>query len=148
MTSTQMSDHEFVMTDFYAADCPHCQSFDPTWKAASDSTQAHNTDAAWQQKECFGHGWAPGADSDFCKELKIERFPTVKLLHYTPDGKLDKFWDYEGDRTVADLNKFATVKIDEFNGTGPLERGFDSSIKDFDLLLRHNTRRQCLSEFL
>ena len=105
--------NEFVMTDFFAADCGHCQNFAPVWSEAAESS---HTDAVWKTSECYGPGWKEGADFAACKEQNVNSFPTVKLLHYSLDGKVDHSWDFSGPRTAQALEDFATQKIADYQG--------------------------------
>ena len=113
-----LHENEFVMTDFFARDCPHCQTFEPIW--FSSARDAGNI--GWEQKECFSSGWAQGADHDFCKQMAVSRFPTVKLLHYAENGSIDNSWDFGGERTADALHKFAEDKMREISKTA-LQRG-------------------------
>ena len=113
-----MPQNVFVMTDFFASDCPHCQSFQPIWSAA-----AHDTpQLTWEQKECFSSGWAKGPDNEFCKISGVNKFPTVKLLHYGQNGDIDQSWDFNGRRTVEELQKFSAEKTRGFSEEHSLER--------------------------
>lgn len=102
----------FVMTDFFASDCTHCQDFAPTWALAGKDSLLQTS---WEQKECFGPGWSVGVDHDLCKNLDVGRFPTVKMIHYDSAKTIDKVWDFTGERTAQALRDFAQSKIDEFN---------------------------------
>ena len=106
-----MTGHEFVMTDYFAADCFHCKNFAPIWSKAASISHA---DAAWKTAECYAPGWKAGHDASACEAQKIQSFPTVKLLHYTPDGKIDRSWNFDGPRTPQALETFAIQKIADF----------------------------------
>lgn len=108
-----MMANEFVMTDYFAADCGHCQNFAPVWSQAAESS---HTDATWKSVECYGPGWKEGQDFSVCKEQNVQSFPTVKLLHYNIDGKVDRTWDFSGPRTAQALEDFANQKISDYRG--------------------------------
>jgi thiol-disulfide isomerase/thioredoxin len=81
------------MVDFYAKDCGHCQALAPTWHEASRTWEntPEQAPVAWVQKECFGPGWADGADKDFCTENGVDSYPTLKLFHYKDGQMIEKF---------------------------------------------------------
>lgn len=76
----------------YMDGCPHCDKAMPAWEEFSSSTTVVDT-AKIESKE----------DPEFMKKMGVQGFPTFLLLD--SDGNKDKV--YEGDRTSADLEKFA-----------------------------------------
>jgi len=120
-----MTVHEFAMTDYFAADCPHCQDFNPIWSKASINSHA---DADWDKVECYGPGWNSGKDLAACKDQRVESFPSVKLLHKTKAGVIDQSWNFHGPRTPEALEDFATQKISEYRNHSTLARSIDSPL--------------------
>lgn len=100
------------VVEYYAKSCPHCQHLEPTWKAAKqewDSKHGFWSDGvAWEQKECFGDGWAKGKDFKECRQAGVEAFPTIKF--YSPDSGVV---DFHGDRTPDKLLEFVESSVDK-----------------------------------
>jgi len=76
----------------YMDGCPHCDKAMPAWEEFSSSTKTVDT-AKIESKE----------DPDFMKKMQVQGFPTFLLL----DSSGAKEKEYEGDRSSADLEKFA-----------------------------------------
>jgi len=80
------------VVEYVAKSCPHCQSMEPLWQDAQKQWAAENrSDVQWEQKECFGQGWAPGKDLEECKQSNIEGFPTLKIFGGTAAKAGDEF---------------------------------------------------------
>jgi thiol-disulfide isomerase/thioredoxin len=99
------------LIDFYAADCGHCQAFMPTFLEASNHSSSSHIPVNFETKECYGPGWVDGKDAAFCKELGIDKFPTIKLVEYSDDQKVTSAVDYEGPRSVDGLINFAKEHV-------------------------------------
>lgn len=67
------------VVEYVAKSCPHCQSMEPIWNDLKAAT-ASKKNILWEQKECFGKGWAPGKDLEECKKADIQGFPTIKFF--------------------------------------------------------------------
>jgi len=130
---------EFVMTDYYATDCGHCQQFAPVWSKAASSSHA---DTVWKEAECSGPGWSVGRDAGDCDSQGITSYPTVKLLHYDQHGKVDDSWKYEGPRTPEALETFAIQKIADYRNGEVATRSIHA-VSGLQL-----GRQACLSSFL
>ena len=76
----------------YMDGCPHCDKAMPAWEDFSSSTTVVDT-AKIESKE----------DPEFMKKMEVQGFPTFLLL----DAGGNKLEEYEGDRSSADLEKFA-----------------------------------------
>ena len=76
----------------YMDGCPHCDKAMPAWDEFSSSTKVVDT-AKIESKE----------DPGFMKKMEVQGFPTFLLLD--ANGKKEK--EYSGDRSSADLEKFA-----------------------------------------
>jgi len=108
---TPSHDSGVQMVDYYAASCPHCKTFKPTFDEAArqwDKTAETNAPAVeWKAKECFDEDWKPGKDYAECALQDVHSFPTVRFQR--PDvsgiGKVNVF-DFEGPRTPEALVNF------------------------------------------
>ena len=102
------SHQDFAMVDFYAADCGHCQQFAPVWEKAATGS---SLPIRWETKECFGPAWSHGKDFEFCKDMNVSSFPTVKLVHFDQHGHATNAWDYNGTRSAQALEDFASERL-------------------------------------
>lgn len=80
-TALAAGNPEYQLIEYYASACPHCKTMAPVWNLAHKQalTGADANTVQWAQKECYGNGWVPGKDFNFCKEKGIEQFPTIVL---------------------------------------------------------------------
>ena len=76
----------------YMDGCPHCDKAMPAWEEFSSSTEVVDTAKIESKK-----------DPEFMKKMEVQGFPTFLLL----DAGGIKIKEYEGDRSSADLEKFA-----------------------------------------
>ena len=76
----------------YMDGCPHCDKAMPDWDKFASSCKVMNCKKI-ESKE----------DSEFMQKREVQGFPTYILL----DSSGEKIKEYSGDRTTADLEKFA-----------------------------------------
>lgn len=103
-TASVAADPKFRFVEYFAKDCPHCVHLEPVWKnAATQWAEQHpDSEVVWEQKECFGPGWAQGKDFEDCQKHSIDGFPTVKLFTKGDDNGVY----FEDDRTADQMVKF------------------------------------------
>jgi len=89
------------VVEYVAKSCPHCQSMEPIWNDLKAAT-ASKKNILWEQKECFGKGWAPGKDLEECKKADIQGFPTIKF--FGPQGGPGE--EFSGARSVSSILKW------------------------------------------
>jgi hypothetical protein len=90
-TSLPSQDPAYTITEYFAKSCGHCQKMEPVWaqaKSQAGATQLGNN-VQWVQKECYGDGWAPGKDLQYCQSQGVEAFPTIKLVKNGTDQEWD-----------------------------------------------------------
>ncbi|CAK0863345.1 unnamed protein product, partial [Prorocentrum cordatum] len=94
-----------------AKDCPHCVHLAPVWQDAQHQWMANHhgdgADVTWQQKECFGPGWAKGRDYAECQRQGVESFPTIK---YFPSAKGPGV-EYEDERSADGIQDFLQSQV-------------------------------------
>ncbi|CAK0894218.1 unnamed protein product [Prorocentrum cordatum] len=99
------------MVEYYAKDCPHCVSLAPVWRDAQHAwTASHRGDGAdvtWEQKECFGPGWAKGRDYAECQQQGVESFPTIKFFPSARGHGVE----YEDERSVDGIQDFLQSQL-------------------------------------
>ena len=94
-----------AMVEFYHPNCGHCQTLKPEWKKmCSQLKKNYKGNATIAAIDC--------SDQNMLNKLRIDKnfqgFPTI--LH-TINGKSAGGGEYNGDRTSADLLKFAENKL-------------------------------------
>mmetsp|Transcript_79443 Transcript_79443/g.207181 ORF Transcript_79443/g.207181 Transcript_79443/m.207181 type:complete len:367 (-) Transcript_79443:98-1198(-) len=99
------------IVEYYAKDCPHCVHLAPVWQDAQHQWMANHhgdgADVTWQQKECFGPGWAKGRDYAECQRQGVESFPTIK---YFPSAKGPGV-EYEDERSADGIQDFLQSQV-------------------------------------
>eukprot|EP00929_Paragymnodinium_shiwhaense_P084915 TRINITY_DN45435_c0_g1_i3.p1 TRINITY_DN45435_c0_g1~~TRINITY_DN45435_c0_g1_i3.p1 ORF type:complete len:635 (-),score=132.94 TRINITY_DN45435_c0_g1_i3:515-2419(-) len=73
LNETVLPDKVLWVVDYYAAWCPHCQHFVPTWQSIAKVFKEEPR-VRFGALNCPSHG-------EFCRELQIRGFPTLRAYH-------------------------------------------------------------------
>lgn len=92
------------LVEHFSPYCPHCRSFEPTWRQLTEEYQAAESASNFYmaQVNCITQG-------DLCQANKIEYYPQIKLYL---DGIEKEV--YNGDRAIAVLRKYIDTQIQSY----------------------------------
>ncbi|CAA0339760.1 unnamed protein product [Arabidopsis thaliana] len=89
-----ISKHDFIVVEFYAPWCGHCQKLAPEYEKAASELSSHNPPLALAKIDA-----SEEANKEFANEYKIQGFPTLKILRN--GGK--SVQDYNGPREAEGI---------------------------------------------
>lgn len=100
--------HGVFVVFFGATWCPHCVKLTPTWGELTTRVQdlrsrgAHGAHVA--KVECT-------ENEDLCGRMELQGYPSI--LTFVDGKRVD---DYEGDRTLGELERYVRAQADKFLG--------------------------------
>ena len=110
--STMVSETRFMMVEFYAPWCGHCQNFAPQYSEAARSLKDSQTEVKFAKLDAT-------SQRETAEMMGIEGFPAFKLFR---NGKPI---DYSGERSAAGMvewiKKKVTIGITEITKPGELQ---------------------------
>lgn len=91
---------------YLSKSCPHCIDLQPAWVEARKRS-AMDATVKWEEKECFGEGYAMGKDLDECgNDPDVYQYPTIKYFSGSKDRDGTVFF---GARTPENLLNFLKI---------------------------------------
>ncbi|ESQ27367.1 hypothetical protein EUTSA_v10018420mg [Eutrema salsugineum] len=86
--------HDFIVVEFYAPWCGHCQKLAPEYEKAAAELRSHDPPLVLAKIDA-----SQESNKEFAKEYKIQGFPTIKILRN--GGK--SIQDYNGPREAEGI---------------------------------------------
>jgi len=104
----EMTSGKTVFLKMYAPWCGHCKSMAPAWDTLT-AAYADSKEALVAEVDCTAEG------KPICDEAGVKGFPSIKY------GDPTDLQDYEGGRTLEDLEKFADENLKPNCGVNNIE---------------------------
>lgn len=104
----EMTSGKTVFLKMYAPWCGHCKTMAPDWETLTAAYEG-NKEALVAEVDCTAEG------KPICDEAGVKGFPTIKY------GDPTDLQDYQGGRTLTDLQKFADENLKPTCGVNNIE---------------------------
>eukprot|EP00158_Paraphelidium_tribonemae_P003824 Partr_v1_DN26398_c0_g1_i1_m43241 putative NA len=105
--STILSSPQIWIVEFYAPWCGHCQKLAPEYLKAAAHLRGYAKVGAIDCNE--------DANKPLCGRYNVQGFPTIKAFSALKTGKEKLGVDYQGQRTGADISKYAMQRLTSAN---------------------------------